>query len=411
MSRCAVHFTSAIRCLFVVMTISVSFGGGDSTTAAAQGVADEVTIGHGLTDEELAEGWISLFDGRSLFGWREAADANFRVENEAIVVDEGEVGLLRTTTQFSAYRLRLEFQSDADTNSGVFLQTSPRPTDVNADCYELNIAPSDNPFPTGSLVGRQKYDQAGHRDQWRTFDVVVQNGVVEITLDGEKLYKYESPRPLGRGYIGLQHNQGRVAFRKIRLKPLGLKSLFNGTDLAGWKEYPEMASKFSVTAGGELHVENGRGQLESELSFGDFVMQLQCMTHAPRLNSGIFFRCVPGSTMDGYESQIHNGFVDGDRTKPEDCGTGGIFRRQNARFVVANDQEWFHQTIIAEGPHMAAWVNGHQVSDWTDNRSPDVNPRRGLRTEPGTVMIQGHDPTTNISFRGIYAAETAPRNR
>ena len=115
--------------------------------------------------------------------------------------------------------------------------------------------------------------------------------------------------------------------------------------------------------------------------------------------------------MMGYECQIHNGFLDGDRTRPKDCGTGGIFRRQDARFVVADDLQWFHLTLIVGGPHMAAWVNGLQVSDWTDERPPDENPRRGLRLEPGTIMIQGHDPTTDISFRELHAAEVPPRGR
>ena len=72
---------------------------------------------------------------------------------------------------------------------------------------------------------------------------------------------------------------------------------------------------------------------------------------------------------------------------------------------MADDLEWFSKTIIADGPHMAVWVNGYQVSDWIDSRPPDPNPRRGLRLEPGTIMIQGHDPTTNLSFRNIRIAK------
>ena len=48
---------------------------------------------------------------------------------------------------------------------------------------------------------------------------------------------------------------------------------------------------------------------------------------------------------------------------------------------------------------MSAWVNGIQVSDWTDTREVNENPRRGLRLEAGTIMIQGHDPKTNALFK------------
>ena len=113
--------------------------------------------------------------------------------------------------------------------------------------------------------------------------------------------------------------------------------------------------------------------------------------------------------MNGSESQIQNGFLEGDRTKPMDAGTGAIFRRANARRVVANDFEWFRKTLVAEGPHMAVWINGYLVTDWVDRREPDKNPRRGLRVEAGTIMIQGHDPTTELSFRKLRISEMNPR--
>jgi len=38
----------------------------------------------------------------------------------------------------------------------------------------------------------------------------------------------------------------KLHIRNIKLKPLGLQSIFNGKDLAGWKEIPGHKSKFSV---------------------------------------------------------------------------------------------------------------------------------------------------------------------
>jgi hypothetical protein len=190
---------------------------------------------------------------------------------------------------------------------------------------------------------------------------------------------------------------------------LNTKPLFNGKDLSGWKTYPQMKSKFSVRPEGHLFVRDGKGQLETTGSYGDFVLQLECVTHGVNLNSGIFFRCIPGEEMNGYESQIHHGVVNGDRAQPLDAGTGAIFRRTKARRVAADDFEWFRKTLIAEGPHIAVWVNGYQVTDWVDRRRPDANPRRGYRSEPGTIMLQGHDPTTEISFRKLRIAEMLPR--
>ncbi len=163
----------------------------------------------------------------------------------------------------------------------------------------------------------------------------------------------------------------------MKLKPLGLKDMANGRDLAGWEVFPDKPSKFSVTPEGAIRVTNGPGQLEWQGRAADFVMQLDVFSNGRHLNSGIFFRCIPGELWQGYECQIQNGFL-GDRTHPIDCGTGGFYRRQNARRVVSNDFEWFKKTIVVSGPHMATWVNGIQVSDWTDERPPNANPRQGL---------------------------------
>jgi hypothetical protein len=360
-----------------------------------------------LSAEELAEGWIALFDGQTLFGWRPHSKADWKVENGTIVVTSGEKGLLCTSVQFSDYVLKADFKAAKRTNSGIFLRTAPvvGKDDITTKCYELNIAPSDNPFPTGSLVGRKKAKEVPQSEDWQSYEVTVDGPQVRVLLNGEEVLAYEDPKPIGRGHIGLQLNEGRVEFKNIKLRPLHVEPMFDGKSLAGWKDHPNSKSKFTVTEAGEINVKNGSGCLETETSYGDFIMQLECISHKPELNSGIFFRCVPGSRMDGYESQIHNGFKSGDRTQPVDCGTGGIFRRVNARLVVPDDGKWFQKTIVADGPHMAVWVNGYQVTDWTDERKPNENPRQGLRLELGTIQIQGHDPTTDLSFRKLRIAE------
>jgi hypothetical protein len=362
-----------------------------------------------LTPDEIAEGWILLFDGESLFGWRPENKADWRAGDGAISATEGDEGLLRTTGQWGNYVLKVDFRIAPGGNSGVFLRTPPVVTDVKHKAYEVNIAGADNAFPTGSLVQRQKAEPVPDTPDWHAMEITADASRFVVRVDGKQVLDYTDPTPLGRGYIGLQFRSGKVEFRNVKLKPLGMKSLFNGRDLAGWKTYPEMKSIFSVTPGGEIHVKDGRGQLETADQYGDFTMQLEVFVNGKALNSGVFYRCIPGEVMNGYECQIHNAFKDGDRTKPVDCGTGGIFRRQDARRVVPDDFQWFSKTIHVDGPHVAVWVNGYQVSDWTDRRKPDPNPRKGLRVAPGTIMLQGHDPTTDLSFRNLRIAEIPKR--
>lgn len=382
-----------------------------------------------ITPAQAAEGWIALFDGETLFGWKPTSDANWRVEDGEIRVDAGKQGWLMTSSRFSDFVIDLEFRCDSKTNSGVFFRSALNPTDPTKDCWELNIAPQDNPFPTGTVVGRRQekhsvpykaadftvdpWDGKWHRltlqassdGRWtkETGYVPTQYNSV-VTIDDLQTSACIGEGPAA-GHIGLQFREGPIAFRNIRLKPRNLKPIFNGTDLSEWK--PELAgtSEFKVTPQREIAVKNGPGQLETRESYGDFIMQLDCKVNGDGLNSGIFFRCIPDDKLMGYESQIHNGMKDGDPTQPADAGTGAIYRRTVARKIVAKDHEWITKTIIADGPHMAVWVNGIQVTDWTDERPIDENPRKGLRTKPGTIAIQGHDPTTDLLFKNLSVSE------
>ncbi len=375
--------------------------------AAAPGWAAEPNT---LTEDEIAEGWILLFDGETQFGWKAASKADWCVDDGALTASTGEAGLLHTTSQFGNYVLKVDFRTAAETQSGVFLRTSPKPADGNGRCYKISLAgQGESDWPTGSIVGRKKAESARDSQDWRTLEVMADGPRFAVKIDGKPVLELEDPKPLGRGFVGLEYRQGKIQFRNIKLKPLGTQSLFNGKDLAGWKTFPEMASRFTVTPEGWMNVKNGRGMIESESSYDDFTLQLDVLVSGEGLNSGIFFRCIPGEVMNGYEAQIQNACVDGDRTKPKDCGTGGFFRRQNARRIVADDFRWFTMTVHADDKHMACWVNGIQVSDWTDRRAPDANPRRGVREEAGTLQIQGHDPTTDLSFRNLRIAEMPPR--
>ena len=196
-----------------------------------------------------------------------------------------------------------------------------------------------------------------------------------------------------------------LMLRNVKYRPLSLKPIFNGKDLAGWKEIPGRPSKFTVTSDGELNVKNGPGDLQTEGQWADFILQLEIIANGKHLNSGVFFRCLPGQFWSGYETQIRNQWQGDDRTKPVDFGTGAIYNRQPARKVVSDDGQWFSMTIIAEGNHLAVWVNGYQVTDFTDARPPSNNARRGAKLDQGPISLQGHDPTTDLSFRKIRIAE------
>ena len=381
----------------------------DITPQAYEATADQLLAAR-LPLEETSQGWIRLFDGHTLFGWEIAGRSNWRIEDGSITVDQGEKGFLCTSVPWQDYELTLEFNADETTNSGVFLRTPLKPENPALDCYEVNIAPDDNPFPTASVVQRQKVDAEKAPQQvagtWRRMTMRLEGNHLQVSLDDTVVTDYTDQLGLEIGRISLQHNTGRVAFRDIRLRPLGLQPLIDA-DLSQWKRYPKMPGEFTVDDEGILQVEGGKTQLESKESFGNFVLLSDYKTAEAKTNSGIFFRSIPGDEMMGYECQVNNEMVDGNPLMPADCGAGGIFRRQNARVIAGNMNDWSSLVLVTHGPNMAAWVNVIQVSDFQDDRPADLNPRKGLRLEPGTLMIQGHDPTTKAWFRNLAIRETA----
>ena len=78
-----------------------------------------------------SDGWTPLFNGRDFEGWDRIGDANWRVEDGALVADRGN-GFLVTQRDYRDFQLRAEFFVDSSTNSGITSAAltprwSPRP--------------------------------------------------------------------------------------------------------------------------------------------------------------------------------------------------------------------------------------------------------------------------------------------
>lgn len=321
-----------------------------------------------LSAKEIQAGWIQLFDGETLFGWQPPQGGSWRVEDGALVPEAGAPSLLVTSTRFGDCELSAQVWSD------------------RADAVRLCASSRVEGVTPGALTVLGRATRLG---TWQTLKAKLHGTRSAIAL--------------------VYRGAGAVRVRNVRLRPLGGKALFNGKDLTGWKAVPGHRSVYSVTPEGWLRVKDGNGDLQSEATFGDFVLQLDVYSNGDHLNSGVFFRANPGSFWSGYECQIRNQWQDDDRTKAVDYGTGGLYNRQPARKVVSSDREWFTLTVVADGYHIAIWNNGYQVVDYTDTRPVDeTNARNGARKAPGVLSLQGHDPTTDLMFRNIRAAEMPP---
>ena len=208
--------------------------------------APELNFPAKTTQQQVLDGWIGLFDGKTTFGWTASNLQNWEVNpttGELHTEGKGKSGLVHTTAQFDDFELRLEFKAGAKTNSGVFIRTNPKPKSAARDCYEINIAATGtHDYTTGAIVARTKTDVQVSTDQWHMMKIKAQGDRVQVWVDDQPTADFKDPKPLGLGYIGLQAKTGAVSFRNIRLKPLSQKPLFDGTDLSNWNTDQSMAS-------------------------------------------------------------------------------------------------------------------------------------------------------------------------
>lgn len=174
-----------------------------------------------LTFEEGEEGWIMLFYGRDLEGWESHGEATWTVEDGTIVGGDG-AGFLVTEEEFGDFELSLEFLATPGANSGLFVRTKPWPVDVLKDCYEINIAPPDNAFPTGSIVGRRRVEGIDETEDWRRLHIEAFRDEIIVRVDGVTVLEFTDPEPILRGRVSLQHREGRVSFRNIKIRYLDL---------------------------------------------------------------------------------------------------------------------------------------------------------------------------------------------
>jgi hypothetical protein len=346
-----------------------------------------------LTPKEIAEGWIVLFDGETTFGWKIEGEA--QVDKGWLVLGGSKDTTAALTTPFVYGNLQFQALTDDAKDAqltfnaykGPFIHAAP-PKEKGWHSFFAQAVPDDiSNWAKGSkgFFARHTFDQPTAI----TFHV-----------------------PAGQ----------KILLRQIAFRPRSLIPIFNGKDLTGWKEFPGKKSKFTVTKEGWLSIKDGPGDLQSTGQWADFGLQLDCRTNGDNLNSGIFFRCIPNQYQNGYEAQIQNQHAKKPKTYTideydprthklqdkkkvenwsEDYGTGAIYRRVPARRAAAKDREWFTMTVVAQGRHIATWVNGIQVVDWDDNRPKNENARNGCRLEKGPISLQGHDPTTDLSFRNI----------
>jgi hypothetical protein len=216
-----------------------------------------VLIGEGsaadneLSPKEKADGWILLFDGKTLDGWMTSSEKPSRTPVQDGALNPHKCGgyMLVHKEMWEDFVLSLDFKLSPKCNSGVFIRTSslkPRPgKDVGFNGIEVAIDDTKGAgyHDTGALYDLVKPSKNAMKPagEWNRMVVTCDRSRITVELNGElvtnaDLDQFTKPnvRPDGSahkfdvafkdhprmGYIGLQDHGSPIWFKNIKLKPL-----------------------------------------------------------------------------------------------------------------------------------------------------------------------------------------------
>ncbi len=182
-------------------------------------------------------GWHSLFDGKTLEGWKASEnEGTFSVENGMIVVHGARSHLFYTGpvngATFKNFEFKAQVMTTEGSNSGIYFHTEYQETgwpDKGYEC-QVNTTHTDRK-KTGGLYGVQDVmDDAPSKDnEWFDYYIKVKDKHIIIKIDGKTTVDWTEPddwemggRKISSGTFALQGHDPKslVYYKNILVKPL-----------------------------------------------------------------------------------------------------------------------------------------------------------------------------------------------
>lgn len=184
---------------------------------------------------EDEKGWISLFDGKTLDGWKIAENPKaFSVKDGVIVVNgtrghmfyDGKVA----DHNFKNFELKVEVMTTPGSNSGIYFHTKYQEKDWPAIGYEVQVNQTHkDPKKTSGLYGVKDVMEAPVKDgEWYTQEIIVKGKQIITKVNGKTLVDYTEPdkveggRKLSSGTFAIQAHDpdSKVLIKSIKVKVL-----------------------------------------------------------------------------------------------------------------------------------------------------------------------------------------------
>jgi hypothetical protein len=194
----------------------------------------------GPPSRAVEPGYVSLFNGKDLTGWKASANPDsFKVQNGAIVANavgqpshlfyDGPVG----NHSFQDFDLRLDVLARYRSNGGVYVMTEFQPEGFPGKGFEIQVNNSHSDrIRTGSLYHVVDLSNIpGKDDEWIPMEIKGDGKTIAIMLKGLEVIRWTQPadwpgaydtpgRKIGPGTIAFQSHDAysMTAYSNIRIK-------------------------------------------------------------------------------------------------------------------------------------------------------------------------------------------------
>jgi hypothetical protein len=237
------------------MTKSVGFS---ATLALIAGLSVLLIPATGVLADDPPPGFVSLFNGRDLTGWKvpEGDNGHWKVVDGVIDYDaESEAPgdkSLWSEGEYGDFVLRVDWRikdtpwvnphakidiAVPDSDSGIYLRGNPK-SQVNIWCWPVGSGEvygyrTDESMPPDVRAGVVPTTIADHNiGEWNSYEITMKGDRLTVVLNGKKVIdQARLPGVAARGPIGLQHHGSKeggvwvappalVQFRNISIKTL-----------------------------------------------------------------------------------------------------------------------------------------------------------------------------------------------
>ena len=147
-----------------------------------------------------ADGWIDLFDGKTLNGWKVGDNAaTFSADSGMITVHGNTAHLFYDGDvlqhKFKNFEFRAEVKTMPGANSGIYIHTAFQKGGWPSQGYEIQVNNSHTDWRrTGSLYGIQDVKEVYVKDnEWYTEYIKVQGKKITVKINDRTVVEYTEP--------------------------------------------------------------------------------------------------------------------------------------------------------------------------------------------------------------------------